>query len=83
MLTPKSNSWFPYDVAFRPHAFSTSIAGMSCSSAEFGGEAPTLSPAARISPRLAAMPTPGSAAISSSNIVARNAAPPTVCWSPL
>ena len=32
------------DVASRPQAFSTSIAGMSSSSAEFGGEAPTLSP---------------------------------------
>ena len=42
--TPKSNSWLPKLVASRPHAFSTSIAGMSSSSAEFGGDAPTLSP---------------------------------------
>ena len=69
--TPKSNSWLPYDVASRPHGFSTSIVGMSSSSAEFGGEAPTLSPPARISPG------PGSAARSSSNIVASWAAPPT------
>ena len=55
-VTPKSNSWLPYDVASRPHRFSTSIVGMSSSSAEFGGEAPTLSPPARISPG------PGSAA---------------------
>ena len=80
--TPKSNSWLPYDVASRPHAFSTSIAGLSSSRAEFGGEAPTLSPAASVSPGLAEMPTPGNAAISSSNIVARKAAPPTGCWSP-
>ena len=44
--TPKSNSWLPKLVASSPHAFSTSIAGLSSSSAEFGGEAPTLSPAA-------------------------------------
>jgi hypothetical protein len=43
---PKSNSWLPKLVASSPHAFSTSIAGRSSSSAELGGEAPTLSPAA-------------------------------------
>ena len=75
--TPKSNSWLPNAVASSPHAFSTSIAGMSSSSAEFGGEAPTLSPAASSSVR------PGSAAASSSNIVASCAAPPTRTAMPL
>ena len=55
-----------------PTAFSTSIAGMSSSRPEFGGEAPTLSPAARSRPGLGRAPN------SSSNIVARNDAPPTV-----
>ena len=68
---PKSNSWLPKLVASSPHAFSTSIAGMSCSRAEFGGDAPTLSPAASSSD------CPGSASASSSNIVASCAAPPT------
>ena len=68
---PKSNSWLPKLVASSPHAFSTSIAGRSCSSAELGGDAPTLSPAASSSD------WPGSAAASSSNIVASWAAPPT------
>ena len=54
-----------------PHAFSTSIAGLSWSSAEAGGEAPTLSPAASSRVR------PGSASASSSNIVASCPAPPT------
>ena len=67
---PKSNSWLPKLVASSPHAFSTSIAGMSCSSAGAGGEAPTLSPAASSSV------LPGSASASSSNIVASCAAPP-------
>ena len=74
--TPKSNSWLPKLVASRPHAFSTSIAGLSSSSAEFGGDAPTLSPAASSSVG------PGSDAASSSNIVASCAAPPTVTLSP-
>ena len=68
---PKSNSWLPKLVASSPHAFSTSIAGMSSSSADAGGDAPTLSPAASSSD------WPGSFAISSSNIVASCAAPPT------
>ena len=72
---PKSNSWLPYDVASMPHAFSTSIAGRSLSSADSGGDAPTLSPAA------SSNVSPGSAAASSSNIVARSAAPPTrIAW---
>ena len=59
-----------------PHAFMTSIAGRSCSSPEFGGEAPTLSPpeSSRV--------WPGSAASSSSNSVASCAAPPTVAVRP-
>ena len=61
---PKSNSWLPYAVASMPHAFSTSIAGRSSSRAEFGGEAPTLSPAA--TSRL----LPGRASVSASNSVA-------------
>jgi hypothetical protein len=69
---PKSNSWLPKLVASSPHAFSTSIAGVSWSSAEFGGDAPTLSPAASRSVR------PGRNEASSSNIVASGAAPPTV-----
>ena len=50
--------------------------GMSSSRPEFGGDAPTLSPPASSSAG------PGSVAASSSNIVARNAAPPTVALSP-
>ena len=68
---PKSNSWLPKLVASSPHAFSTSIAGMSSNSADCGGDAPTLSPAASNSD------WPGSASASSSNIVASCAAPPT------
>ena len=68
--SPKSNSWLPRLVASSPHAFSTSIAGMSSSSAELGGDAPTLSPAASSSVR------PGRRAASSSNIVASIDAPP-------
>ena len=73
---PKSNSWLPKLVASRPHAFSTSIAGLSSSRAEFGGDAPTLSPAASSSVR------PGSDESSSPNIVASCAAPPADTLSP-
>jgi hypothetical protein len=68
---PKSNSWLPNAVASSPHAFSTSIAGRSSSSDEFGGDAPTLSPAASSSV------SPGRNDASSSNIVASCPAPPT------
>jgi hypothetical protein len=61
----------PKLVASSPHAFSTSIVGMSSSSAEIGGDAPTLSPAANSSDGF------GSALASSSNIVASWPAPPT------
>ena len=55
-------------------AFSTSMAGRSSRSPEFGGDAPTLSPPASISA------SPGRRR-SSSNIVARSAAPPTLTLS--
>ena len=59
---PKSNSWLPRLVASSPHAFSTSIAGLSSSSAELGGEAPTLSPDAN------STDWPGRRAASASNM---------------
>ena len=42
---PWSNSWLPTAEVFRPSAFSTSMVGWSCCSADANSEAPMLSPA--------------------------------------
>ena len=46
-VIPWSISWLPYAVASSPQAFSTSMVGRRRNRPEFGGEAPTLSPAER------------------------------------
>ena len=69
--SPVNSDPAPNAVAFSFQALRTSIVGMSSSSAELGGDAPTLSPPDSRSD------WPGRRLVSSSNIVASVAAPPT------